>query len=252
MVNKNIPYVVVFDMDETLGHFEQINIFWQVFCKYLQKENKHKPEKKILFDIIDIFNKILRPKILNILEYLKKKKLEKICDKIIIFTNNTSKKWSLLISEYFDYKLEDKLFDQVICAYKVKGKIIESNRTQYDKSFKDFINCSKLTKDSQICFLDDVRHPDMEHENVVYLKIKPYIYSYPTETLILDFYNNNKNLIDNKIDYENFMINNIELYEYNIYNKSLLEQKVDTLLTKRLLQHIDEFFAGKLKKRFTI
>ena len=30
MTNKYVPYIVVFDLDETLGHFEQINIFWQV------------------------------------------------------------------------------------------------------------------------------------------------------------------------------------------------------------------------------
>lgn len=252
MSNKKIPYIVVFDMDETLGHFEQINIFWQVLSQYLKKENKYKLEKKILFDIIDIFNKILRPKILNILQYLKKKKQEKLCDKVIIFTNNTSKKWSYLISEYFNYKLEEKLIDQVICAYKVKGKIVEPNRTQYDKSFNDFINCTKLNKDSQICFFDDVRHPDMEHENVVYLRIKPYVFSYTNETLIADFYNKNKDLIENKKDYQDFMLTNMNLYNYDFYTKSILEQKIDTLLTKRLLQHLDEFFAGSQQKRFTI
>ena len=251
MPDKYIPYVVVFDMDETLGHFEQINIFWQVLSEYYKKENI-KLDKKHLFEVIDIFNKILRPKILNILEYLKNKKREKICDKIIIFTNNTSKKWSNLIADYFNYKLEEPIIDQVIGAYKVKGKIIESQRTQYDKSFKDFINCSKLFNNPQICFLDDVRHPDMEHENVVYLRIKPYVYSYLVETMVNDYYNKNKNIINNKNYFINYMIININLYEYALTTKSELEQRIDTLLSKRLLEHLDEFFAGKKQKRFTI
>lgn len=251
MPDKYIPYVVVFDMDETLGHFQQINIFWQVLCEYYKKINI-KLDKKDLFEVIDIFNKILRPKILNILEYLKNKKREKICDKIIIFTNNTSKKWSNLIADYLNYKLDDHLIDQVICAYKVKGTIVEPNRTQYDKSFNDFINCSKLSNTTQVCFLDDVRHPDMEHDNVVYLRIKPYVYSYLFETMVNDYYNKNKNKIENKKFFFNFMITNIDLYEYQLNTKSDLEQKIDTLLSKRLLEHLDEFFVGKKQKRFTI
>ena len=102
MVKDNIPkYIVVFDMDETLGHFEQLSIFWMTLVNYLNKKSI-KIKKELLFEIIDNhFNKILRPKIIDILKYLQLQKKNNICDKIIIFTNNTSRKWSNLISDYF-------------------------------------------------------------------------------------------------------------------------------------------------------
>jgi hypothetical protein len=252
MPKKNQQYIVVFDMDETLGHFEQLSIFWDVLNDYFKKKYNKKIDKKELYNIIDNFDKILRPKILNILEYLKRKKESKLCDKVIIFTNNTSKEWSNLISNYFNYKLEYNLIDQVIAAYKSKGKLIEPNRTQYDKSFIDLINCTKLPEDTQVCFFDDVMHPDMEHKNVVYLKIKPYVYSYKNEDMIDNYYKKYLyNLVDKK-DFLNNMKDMMNLYEYKYFKKSDLEQKIDILLSKRLMEHLDIFFKGKKQKLFTL
>lgn len=252
MPKKNQQYIVVFDMDETLGHFEQLSIFWDVLNDYFKKKYNKKIDKKELYNIIDNFDKILRPKILNILEYLKRKKESKLCDKVIIFTNNTSKEWSNLISNYFNYKLEYNLIDQVIAAYKSKGKLIEPNRTQYDKSFIDLINCTKLPEDTQVCFFDDVMHPDMEHKNVVYLKIKPYVYSYKNEDMINNYYKKYLyNLVDKK-DFLNNMKDMMNLYEYKYFKKSDLEQKIDILLSKRLMEHLDIFFKGKKQKLFTL
>lgn len=252
MPKKNQQYIVVFDMDETLGHFEQLSIFWEVLNNYLKKKYNKKIDKIELYNIIDNFDKILRPKILNILEYLKRKKESKLCDKVIIFTNNTSKEWSNLISNYFNYKLEYNLIDQVIAAYKSKGKLIESNRTQYDKSFIDLINCTKLPEDTQVCFFDDAMHPDMEHKNVVYLKIKPYLYSYKNEDMIDNYYKKYLyNLVDKK-DFLNNMKDMMNLYDYKYFKKSDLEQKIDTLLSKRLMEHLDIFFKGKKQKLFTL
>ena len=71
MKTKHIPkYIVVFDMDETLGHFEQLSIFWMVLTKYYRKYLKKKLSTEYLYNLIDIyFNKILRPKILHIIKY---------------------------------------------------------------------------------------------------------------------------------------------------------------------------------------
>lgn len=252
MPKKNQQYIVVFDMDETLGHFEQLSIFWDVLNNYLKKKYNKKIDKIELYNIIDNFDKILRPKILNILEYLKTKKESKLCDKVIIFTNNISKEWSNLISSYFNYKLQYNLIDQVIAAYKTKGKIVEPNRTQYNKSFIDLINCTKLPEDTQVCFFDDVMHPDMDHNNVVYLKIKPYVYSYKNEDMINNYY---KKYLYNLVDKEDFLNNMkdmMNLYDYKYLKKSDLEQKIDTLLSKRLMEHLDIFFKGKKQKLFTL
>ena len=85
LLNKN--YIVVFDMDETLGHFEQLNIFWQG----LQNYYNNKLTDRDLYNLIDVFYNFLRPNIFYILNYLKTKKHEKVCDKILIYSNNLNK-----------------------------------------------------------------------------------------------------------------------------------------------------------------
>ena len=49
-----------------------------------------------------------------------------VCHKVIIYTNNQGhKSWARLIASYFEYKLGDKLFDQIINAYKVNDIQVE-------------------------------------------------------------------------------------------------------------------------------
>ena len=201
--NKKIN-IVVFDMDETLGHFQQLSIFWESFCRY--KNNKVKLLDFI--EIIDLFPKVLRPNILSMLEFLKVQKINKKCHKIIIFTNNPNKKWCSLIKQYFNYKLNYPLFDQLIIAYEYNGKILEPKRTQYIKDYNDLLECMNYTykKDPNILFLDDVNHEGMKHENVTYLKLKPYIYSYKNINFIVDYYKDKKESIDNKQEFLNKML----------------------------------------------
>lgn len=163
--------VVVFDLDQTLGDFGQVGILWDV----IQQHSKKKLNELDFYSILDVNPHILRPNIINILKFLKKQKEAGNCAKIIIFTNNTGKrKWPLMIKRYLEYKLGDKLFDRTICAYKVGGEIIEQQRTSYDKSYKDFLNASKLTDNIQVCFIDDQHHPQMYKPNVMYIRIPPY------------------------------------------------------------------------------
>lgn len=253
MGKDNIPkYIVVFDMDETLGHFEQLSIFWMTLVNYLNKKSI-KIKKELLFEIIDNhFNKILRPKIIDILKYLQLQKKNNICDKIIIFTNNTSRKWSNLISDYFSYKLQEPIFDQVIIAFASKGKILEPDRSQYDKTYTDLLRCTKLNDDTKVCFLDDISHPEMEHQNVMYLKIKPYQYSYDLDKISQDFYKNHKDIIKNRQEYINFMKKNMEEYNYKLIFKSNLEQKVDSIISKRLRHLLEEFLENKKKLVYTL
>ena len=79
---RKAPYIVVFDMDETLGHFSQLGIFWDVLQDFYI--NIDRPidiysdnGKQVFFDLLNIFNKFLRPDIENILILLKKKKKKK-------------------------------------------------------------------------------------------------------------------------------------------------------------------------------
>jgi len=69
MQNNKIN-IIVFDLDETLGHFVQLGIF----CDILEKYNKRKLTTNEFNELMDIFPEFIRPNILKILLYLKKKK----------------------------------------------------------------------------------------------------------------------------------------------------------------------------------
>ena len=88
-VNNKKPYkVVVFDLDETLGCFIEISIFWNALEKYYG----HNLFSNNFFEILHIFPDFFRPNIFNILDFIHKKKISKKCNKIIIYTNNQGEK----------------------------------------------------------------------------------------------------------------------------------------------------------------
>ena len=76
---KCAPKVVVFDLDETLGYYTEFGMFWDALNAFITN-NKTKETNTIINQ--DIFNKVLdlypefhRPNILQILNYLKQKKI---------------------------------------------------------------------------------------------------------------------------------------------------------------------------------
>ena len=82
--------VVVFDMDETLGHFVQLSMF----DYYLTSMYNKKISRNRFFKIMDMFPKIFRPDILNIIKSIKKLKSKDKNIKVFIYTNNTGcKQW---------------------------------------------------------------------------------------------------------------------------------------------------------------
>ncbi len=118
MIKK--PYkIVVFDLDETLGYFTEFGIFCDCLNYYF-KNNEY--SEKNFNELLNLFPEFLRPKILSILQYLKIKKKENKCYKVMIYTNNQGdKSWAINIKNYFDKELNYKLFDQIIAAFKVRG-----------------------------------------------------------------------------------------------------------------------------------
>ena len=149
-----------------------------------------------------------------------------------------------------------RFFDQVICAFKTHGKIIEVCRTSHGKSVKDLINCTKLPENTQICFIDDLMHPEMKHPNVVYIHIKHYKYNIPFETMILEYYNKinkkNKKFISNKKEFIEFMTKYTKQYDYDVAQKSHIEKRVDEILSKKIKEHLELFFQGKKMNNTTL
>ena len=173
--------VVVFDLDGTLGDFGNVGTVW--FS--LQNYHKGKLPDSAFYALMDIFPEFLRPNIFAILSYLKRKKIDHKLRKVYIYTNNQGpKSWSVLIKNYFNHKIGYKLFDGVVGAFKVEGKIIEPCRTSNAKRYDDFIKCTRLSKKTQICFIDDQYHEEMINDHVYYIYIEPYLLNLPLDELI--------------------------------------------------------------------
>ena len=237
----NKPYkVVVFDLDETLGCFIEPSIFWNSLENYYGHNlfNDH------FFDMLNIFPEFFRPNIFKMLDFIHKKKINKACNKIVIYTNNQgTKDWVKMISNYFDYKLGYKVFDNIIAAYKINGKQIEPNRTSHEKSVKDLISCTGIPADSEICFIDDLYHPLMDKENVMYMHIKPYHYSMPFNIMAEKYYRlifDNKSAVSEE-EFVNSIVYYMNQYNYTVKIKSELEEKTDIVVSKKLSSHLEDF-----------
>jgi hypothetical protein len=233
--------IVVFDLDETLGYFTEISIFWDA----LEQFYGHNLFADKFFEMLDVFPEVFRPDILRILDVLHKKRLRKNCYKLFIYTNNQGlKSWVTMLSDYMSYKNGYNIFDQIIAAYKIRGKQIEPKRTSHEKSLADLISCTNIPANTEICFIDDLYHPLMDAENVYYINIKPYRVSIPFEEIANRYYNavlakNNTQI--NKTTFVNKIVTFMRQYNYMILKKSEEEKNVDKIVSKKLLENLEDF-----------
>jgi len=186
----------VFDVDETLGYFSQFGAFVDALNNY------YSDFSRVVFDnfneLLDLYPEFIRPNMIEILKYVSEKRREGACKGIIIYTNNQGPRiWVANISKYFDYKVGTKVFDHIIAAFKVNGKIVQEGRTTQNKTYEDLVRVANIPKTSEICFVDDLNHPGMRHPNVLYINVKPYVETLPTLTLIKRYLDSNlgKNIL---------------------------------------------------------
>lgn len=245
--------IVVFDLDETLGYFTQYGIFWESLVNYVKV--KHKPPlTQRAFDLtLDLFPEFLRPNILHILQYLKTKKKSNCCHKMMIYTNNIGpREWSRNIITYFENKIQYKLIDQIIAAFKVNGKRVEICRTSHNKSHHDLIKCSKIPIDTEICFMDDNFYPDMANDNIYYINIKPYYHNLPFDQMIQIFIESEigqEIIQDDSREFIEMMKQHIKLFNYVVVEKDSKEYNVDIVLGKHIIYHLQTFFNRSNKAR---
>ena len=244
------PHAIVFDLDETLGSFSQLYKFWHLLKVYFNNENLN---EKYFFSILDLFPDFLRTDIFKVLRNIRIKKQNGLCDFVMIYTNNNGPFfWANLIKSYFHYKLKYNLFDQIIRAFKIDGTLIEVCRTSYEKSFRDFLSCTKLPPNTQICFLDDQYHSDMEHENVLYINLQPYNYNIEYSVLIKKFYKRHKKLFDkfnfSLVHFKIFMHKNTLYDALPFLNKTPVNKNMDYLITHHILNEINLYFKTPVKK----
>lgn len=258
--------VIVFDLDETLGHFVELGIF----CDIIEKYKKSKLTTVEFNNIMDMFPVFLRTDILQILSYLKEKKKQGILNKVYIYTNNNGpKEWAEKIKNYLEKKINYKLFDKIIGAYKVNGKIMEAGRTTHNKTVDDFLSITKLPEHAKICFLDDIYHEEMDSNNVYYLHVKPYHATIPFHIMAEKYYNNtnsninsnansntnsntNSNKIIDKTAFIKFVVNNMSKYNIDIsknQNQNQNEKEVNKEVSKEILNSLKNFLKIKPKRK---
>ena len=275
--------VVVFDVDETLGNFAQFSIFGHVLDDYFS-------QKDIIYrhfnDLVDLYPEIIRPKMVRILDYIRKKKNAGICSKVMIYTNNMAPdKWVTHIRRYFEYKLKHvtmssasasekelaivpPLFDHLIGGFKPNQPYSTNGypqRTTKEKTIDDFIHCSRLPANIDICFLDDLYHPKMTDERVYYIKLQPF-YSYISfETFVVRFLNSQlfRDVFDKfdvpsitptmtaavkkqiiSIELHDLFIKyaNLANFDVKMYQKKMNPREIDEIISKYIIYHLQQFF----------
>lgn len=170
---KNTKYYILFDLDETIGHFQDISIF-------LDEEamlNPRLSKKEIIFKLLKGNSHVFRTKIFSLFNFIKKRKMRNNNIHVSLFTNNQGPKyWYNSIVEYINYTLNYKLFDKVIGPYKIGNTQIELQRTSHDKSIHDITRILNVSlKKSRFIIFDDQVHSNMFHDNVQYIHVNEYL-----------------------------------------------------------------------------
>jgi hypothetical protein len=230
---------VVFDLDDTIGHFEQLSIFISGLEQLIVG---FKQQKKYFTKILDMFPEIFRPGIIDSLKLLKKRKKRDKCLKVIIYTNNNGPRgWTIAIKNYLENKINSKIFDRIITKYDQHSII--NCRSTHNKTHKDLVRCTNLPKQTHILFLDDQYHELMNHKNIQYLKLVPYNYHFSSDIMIKRFLHSSigKALPKEKHSYFKVFMKKVLRSEKDyIIQKNRISKK-DRKEKKRLLNEIKKF-----------
>jgi len=282
-IKSDIPKIknFVFDLDETIGSFSELNIIWKCFIEMSKKngcKNIGKNHQKWFNQILDIFPEYLRPGILTIFEFLYHKKQKDYFGNIFIYTNNQCSSfinssnpvsWTSMILTYIELSGLNKkgLFEPPIHAFRSNGQPIGDNkRTSQTKTFGDLMRCTLLPKSAEICFIDNTYFPKMKHGRIFYIQPKPYyqclgMNEVVRRLLLSDFGKQCVQDFDNNhYDQKSWKTVFLELSlkyggQVSPIRKTCQEIEMDILVSQKLMYHIKEFFyltyVGRRRKSKT-
>jgi hypothetical protein len=167
---------IVFDLDETLGSFTDLEILWSGLIKLKTSHNIPFNETQDDFNnLLDLYPEFARLGIYPIFNYLLSKKRTGECGNIYVYTNNQCKQctWANYIVRYFETKT-GPLIDRVIGTYKIGKNIVNTERTCQEKTYTDLVKCTMMSTDENICFIDNTYYEKMRNERVYYIQPLPY------------------------------------------------------------------------------
>ena len=220
-------------------------------CDKKTEEN----EQKLFDDLLDLYPEFLRPNIIEMLTYLKIIKKTNRCYGIYVYTNNQAPPlWVKRIIQYMHKQVKCKIIEQIVGAYKIGNEKVELCRTTHDKTYNDFLSCTKLDEDTHVCFVDDIYHPEMKNEKVHYINIKPYTHDLDFDVMITRLIESNilhkifKNFkMDNKEIYKELM-DNMNKFSHNFTPNNYIKTLSDKENTSVLIQNLKEYFSQNKDK----
>ena len=250
MILNEKKIAFVWDLDETLGYFVEFGMFWEALQRYSHESltDEH------FFKILDLYPEFLRPNIIKVLVLLKNKKKANKNVSVVLYTNNQGPKtWAQHIVAYFNHKLKFKLFDAIIPAYKVNGRRVSPCRTGHEKKYSDFLRCTNHPIGTRVCFIDDQEHDQMKNDNVHYIHVKKYEHDLTFDTMIERLKSSN---IGAKLHFNTpAMADNImgflRDYDFTYTPKTQKQLAVDRIITKKLYQHLQQFYIESTGKSTT-
>ena len=237
--------VVVFDLDQTIGYFTQIGIL----IDSIETITKRKLKLNEFFKLLDMFPLIFRKGIMKTFELLKLKKKDDNKVKVVIYTNNMGPKtWVHNIRKYIEQKLDYKLFNKTIAAWKVGNKQYEKKRTSHNKRYDDLLNCCNLKKRDKIIFFDDFIHNHMMNNQITYIHNKPYKYDYKFENMVNKIFSSKLN-VPLKILSKKALLEEIEKYKYKCnFDKKVFKENEFITPIKLFLKENKKNNSKKIKK----
>jgi hypothetical protein len=233
--NKNIK-TIVFDLDETIGQFSNLQQLNNAFEMILRRPIKQEEFNELL----DLYPEFMRPGILTIMEFLAHKKKANSFQKMYLYTNNQcGREWVHKIINYIETKIQSHLFDDIICAFKIKNKVIEIKRSTNNKTHAELIKCTILKEaTTEICFIDNTYFEKMCGDKVYYILPRSYCHSLSKQEIIERVLNH----IPVSVAPFNRDVLHETLYNYckeNPYKNR--DAKVDAEVTKKIMFHIREY-----------
>lgn len=154
MTERNI----IFDLDHTLGFFEQL-------IHIMNHTQYSCPE------LLALFPEIFRPLLLDFLKSLVLYKKAGKVKSILLYSNNNNDLFVKLVIDYIHSFIGYKLFDDIIT-------LEHPLRKKRQKDYQDLLQLSNgtLNENSQLCFIDDKMHPLMNRPDICYIKCESYIH----------------------------------------------------------------------------
>jgi len=183
----------VFDLDETIGSFQDLYFLCNMLGFIQEKYKKYAFANfiDIIENLLDLYEEFFRPGIFHIFKYIHLKKKQKLCDGLFIYTNNQCipETWVKHIVDYMEKKMKIRgLVDNIVRSFKIKNKIVEPRRSTQNKVYNEFIKCVYISNHSDICFIDNTLYPKMKNNSVYYIQPCPYFHSLSINVILNRFF----------------------------------------------------------------